>query len=54
MNAEEIEMGKAKKIWGLEPLKPMTMYKPDKFLNAFLFAIFISPLFLTIYFLIAR
>jgi hypothetical protein len=54
MNAEEIKMGKALKIRGLEPLKPMIMPKPDKFLNAYLYAIFISPLFLTIYFLIAR
>ena len=54
MNGEEIKMGKALKIRGLETLKPMVMSKLDKFLNAYLFAIFINPLFLTIYFLIAR
>ena len=54
MNAEEIEMDKAQKRNGSEPLKPMTITKPDKLFNVFLFTIFISPVFLTSYFLFVR
>ena len=54
MNPKEIEMVKAQKRSGSEPLKPMTITKPDALLNVFLLTIFISPVFLTIYFLITR